>query len=177
MNDGTLAWHFVGNTLRDGRPVPPDGEWLVHDGPVECCAAGLHASIDPFDALTYAPGSTLCRVIVRGDVQAQHDKIVGRERVILARADATAMLREFARWCALQVVRLWDCPDIVRIYLETGDESIRAAASDAARAAAWAAASDAARDAAWDAAWDAQRAKFNRMVLDLREWPMEASDA
>jgi len=31
----------------------------------------------------------------------------------------------FSRWCALQVVHLWDCPDEVRRYLETGDESIR----------------------------------------------------
>ena len=37
-------YHFVGSTLRDGRPVPPDGEWLVHDGPVEMCASGLHAA-------------------------------------------------------------------------------------------------------------------------------------
>lgn len=28
------AYHFVGDTLRDGRPVPKDGEVLVHDGPV-----------------------------------------------------------------------------------------------------------------------------------------------
>ena len=25
-----LAWHFVGDRLRDGRPVPKDGEWLEH---------------------------------------------------------------------------------------------------------------------------------------------------
>ena len=23
MSDTTLGWHFVGETLRDGRPVPP----------------------------------------------------------------------------------------------------------------------------------------------------------
>jgi hypothetical protein len=27
MKDHVLAWHFVGATLRDGRPIPPDGEW------------------------------------------------------------------------------------------------------------------------------------------------------
>ena len=52
--------------------------------------------------------------------------------------------REFARWCALQVIHLWDCPEIVRLYLETGDESIRAAA--------------------WVAAGDAQKSKFLEIV-------------
>ena len=36
-------WHFVGDTLRDGRPVPPDGEWLEHTGPIDWCRSGLYA--------------------------------------------------------------------------------------------------------------------------------------
>lgn len=27
------AYWFFNDTLRDGRPVPPDGAWLEHDGP------------------------------------------------------------------------------------------------------------------------------------------------
>ena len=157
------AWHFCAHTLRDGRPIPPDGEWLVHDGDVIPCKSGLHASIRLIDALEYAPGSTLCRVILRGDIQHHgNDKIVGRERQIVWRIDATAVLREFARKCALDVIHLWEAPDVVRKYLETGDESLRAAASAAARAAAsaaaWAAAWAAASAAAWAAARDAARA-------------------
>jgi len=157
------AWHFCADTLRDGRPIPPDGEWLVHEGDVIPCLAGLHASVRLIDALEYAPGSTLCRVILRGDIQHHaNDKIVGRERQIVWRIDAAAVLREFARRCALDVIHLWEAPDVVRKYLETGDESLRAAAWDAAwdaaRAAAWAAARDAARAAAWAAARDAARA-------------------
>jgi hypothetical protein len=71
-------------------------------------------------------------------------------------------MRLFARRVALDVIHLWDAPPIVKEYLETGDESKRAAAWaaardaawDAARDAAWAAARDAARAAAWAAAWD-----------------------
>jgi len=85
--------------------------------------------------------------------------------------------RIFARWCALQVVHLWDCPDITRQYLETGDEGIRAAANDAAgdaaSAAAWAAASAAANDVAWAAAgaaaWDAARTAAGAAAWDV-EW-------
>ena len=155
MTSEIEAWHFCADTLRDGRPIPPDGEWLVHDGDVIPCKSGLHASIRLIDALEYAPGSTLCRVILRGDIQHHgNDKIVGRERQIVWRIDATAVLREFARKCALDVIHLWSAPDVVRKYLETGDESLRAAA----RAAAWDAAWDAARGAAWAAAWAAARA-------------------
>ena len=68
-----------------------------------------------------------------------------------------SFLPEFARWCALQVIHLWDAPPVVREFLETGKEELRDAARDTARAAASDAASDAAR-AAMAAAWAARRA-------------------
>ena len=153
----TLAYHFVGSTLRDGRPIPADGEWLVHEGDVTICESGLHASKHPFDALPYAPGSTLCLVECEDIVTEHDDKFVCRRRKIVKRIDATALLWAASRKFALSVIHLCDAPAVVREYLETGDESKR----DAARDAAWAAARDAARDAAWaaarDAAWDAAR--------------------
>jgi hypothetical protein len=156
------AWHFVGDTLRDGRPVPADGEVLVHKGPLKLCASGLHASKNILDALQYAPGSIICRVEVGGEIIRDNDKLVCTERTILWRASVEQVLRKFARMCALDVMHLWDAPEIVVRYLKTGDESIRAAARDAAwdaaRAADRAADRAAARDAAWAAAWDAARA-------------------
>jgi len=151
---GATAYHFVGETLRDGRPIPADGEWLTHDGPVVICEHGLHASRRPWHALRYAPGNTLCLVECDGIVTEHDDKLVCVQRRILKRIDAEPLLREFARAEARRVAHLWSAPDAVRQYLETGDESLRAAARDAARAAA----RDAARDAAWDAAWAAARA-------------------
>ena len=167
------AWHFVGEKLRDGRPVPRDGEWLEHEGELEMCKSGLHASVHPFDALQYAPGNVLCLVEVDGVMINGYDKLVTGRRKILQRMDATSLLRGFARMQALKVVHLWNCPDITLRYLKTGDEKIRDAAGaatwdardaagDAARAA-WAAwvAAWAAADAAWaaaDAAWAAARA-------------------
>ncbi len=150
----TRGYHFVGKAMLDGRPIPPDGEWLTHDGPVKICETGLHASKCPRDALEYAPGDTLCLVECEDIVVEQDDKFVCRRRKIIARFDATDMLWEMSRWCALQVIHLWDAPPVVREYLETGNESLRAAAWDAA----WDAARAAARAAAWDAAMDAARA-------------------
>jgi hypothetical protein len=148
-----LAYHFVSDTLRDGNQIPADGEWLEHDGEVVICQSGLHASSHPFDALQYAPGQTLCLVEVDGVVTRQEDKLVAKRRRIVKRIDAEPLMREFSRWCALQVIELWDAPEVVRQYLTTGDESLRGAARDAA----WAAARDAARAAAWGAAWAAAR--------------------
>lgn len=171
------AYHFVGDTLRDGRPIPPDGEWLVHEGPVAICESGLHASLHPFDALQYAPGNTLCLVECEDVVAEQDDKLVCRRRMIVKRADATDMLRTFARQCALDVIHMWDAPQVVRDYLTTGDETLMVAARDAVWDAAWdavwdaawAAAKDAARAAARTAARDAQRKWFADMVNDLLE--------
>lgn len=153
-----MAWHWVGGTLRNGSPVPEDGETLVHDGPVTMCRSGLHASRRIIDALKFAPGGTVCRVEVAGIVEEQDDKLVCRERTILWRVDAEDLLRDFARRCALDVIDLWDAPEVVREYLETGDESLREGAWYAARGtgrsdAARAAARRAARDAVWGFAW------------------------
>lgn len=182
------AYHFVGATLRDGSPVPVDGEWLEIAPPLRICEHGLHWSRCPFDALQYAPGNTLCLVDADGEIVEQDDKGCSTRRRIVARFNAEPMLFEFSRWAALRVIHLWDAPSVVRKFLETGDESLmdaardaaktaalvaaraaaRAAAMAAARAAAWDAAMAAAMDAAWDAAmdaaWDAQRAEFRRRV-------------
>jgi hypothetical protein len=148
------GWHFVNGTLRDGRPIPADGEVLRYTGPLVMCESGLHASKEPFDALQYAPGPTLCLVNCAGEIVEGDDKLICTERTIIARMDATDLLRYFARMQALSVIHLWDTEpqDVVLDFLMTGDESLRAAAGAAARAAAWAAAWAAAGDAAWAAA-------------------------
>ena len=149
MSKDVLAWHFVGDALRDGRPIPVDGVTLKHKGKLELCASGLHASERLIDALNYAPGPILCRVQMGGTIKKESDKLVARQRTILWRVNSTDVLRKFARQCALDVAHLWNMPSVVRQYLETGDERLRAAASSAA----WAAA----KDVAWDVTKNAAR--------------------
>jgi hypothetical protein len=158
MSKKVYAWHFVGEKLRDGRPVPPDGIKLIHGRSPSICNHGFHASKNPYDALFYAPGKTLCLVEMSGEMDYQLDKMVASERTIIHRIDATEILRKFSRQCALNVIHLWNPPEVVVEYLKTGNESLRDAARAAGDAAAWAA-GDAAAWAAGDAAaWDAARA-------------------
>ena len=158
-----LAWHFLSADRRVAHLGTPAhvGLTLRHDWPLVLCSSGLHASVRALDALQYAPGPVACLVECGGAVVHGSDKLVCRERTIVALLDATELLRTFARECALDVIHLWDAPPVVRRWLESGDENLR----DAARDAAW----DAARAAAWDAAraaaWDAQVDRLESMLL------------
>ena len=147
-----LAWWFCGNKLRNGNPIPADGEWLRVEGNLVLCHWGLHASRQPYDALSNAPGSNLCLVEVEGIKQEESDKLVCHARRIIARMDATEMLFYYARMQALSVVNMWVPPDLVLDWLMTGDKSIKYAAESAARSAARSTARSAARSAAWSAA-------------------------
>ena len=175
-----LGWWFCnGDELPngDGRKIVV-GKTHIAKGEIKLCHNGLHASKLLVDALSYAPGSNLYRVELSGKVLNDDNKMVASQRKYLWHIDAEKVMRRFTRRCALDVIHLWDAPEIVVRYLKTGDEDIRAAARDAAWAAsrdaaratawaaawaaswatAWAAAWDAARAASWAAAWDAAKA-------------------
>ena len=114
-----------GSTCYEVRPEP-----YHQNGRIEPCENGLHASEHPLEALCFAQGSnlTLDRVELGGTIVAHGDppdKYAASERTHLKRIPADPILKEFARWCALQVTHLWDCPPEVKQYLETGDESLR----------------------------------------------------
>jgi hypothetical protein len=166
----------------DGRVIRV-GETLKVEGTPIICEHGLHACKRLIDCLQYCKGTVICEVTLGGEVVHGDDKSAAQERTVLRMTtpeQGEKILREFARWCALSVAHLWNMPDVVRQYLETGDESIRdaarvaardaaravagAAVRDAAWAAAWAAARDAAGAAAWAAAGDAQNNKLVEMV-------------
>ena len=166
-------WHFAAETLRDGSPLPAVGERLPTIEHIEPCVCGYHASARPIDALAYAPGPYVARVRLHGrwlDHGSPIDKRVAQSRECLTPyVDASAALREMARWSALQVIDLWDAPAVVRQYLETGNAW--AAARAAARDAAWAAAGDVAWAAARAAARDAARNAQNEHLARLLDVP------
>jgi hypothetical protein len=164
MSKPVLAWHFAGDKLRNGGPIPKDGETLEYNGELLLCVSGLHASRRIIDALFYAPGNTICRVRCSGKIIHDADKLVCSKRTILWRVDGKKTLRRFACDQALSVAHLWDIPNLVRQYLTTQDDSIR----PAARYAAWYSARAADRYAAWysarAAAWAAASKALTKLV-------------
>lgn len=136
------GWYFSTTDKRlrydDGRLIEAG---ITHS--VECkpilCKQGLHASARIIDALIYAQGPWVWQVELTGEVVGGDDKSVATHRKYIRGVDATEVLREFSRWCALEVIHLWDAPEVVKKYLATGDKSIQGAARDAAASAASAA--------------------------------------
>ena len=157
MNEGKLKtsmWHIAENSgllgHGDERLIVV-GETLTVAGPIFMCWNGLHACERLIDALAYANGTVICEVILGADAYTEADKSVSSSRTCIAMTTPEVgerILRNFARWCALDVAHLWDMPKDVRQYLETGDESVRSAAETAAWTAARAAAEAAAEAAA-----------------------------
>ena len=149
MNDEHLKasmWHIAENTCTLGHGderLIVVGETLTVAGPIFMCWNGLHACERLLDALAYANGTVICEVALGADAYTEADKSVSSSRTCIAMTspeEGERILRNFARWCALDVAHLWDMPEGVRQYLETGDESVRAAAETAAWTAAGAAA-------------------------------------
>ena len=191
-----MAWKFLRADRRlgygDGRMVEV-GVPLEIDGPPVLCARGIHACRRAIQALKYAESAIVARVECGGEIVEGDDKLTCTQLIPVAIFDATDALRYFARLCALDVIGRWYAPEIVRRYLETGEESIRDAAWaaardaagdpawDAARAAAraaaryaardtaWAAAGDAARYAAWASAGDAQNERLEKMLCEVAD--------
>ena len=141
-----LGWHFLPANGRlangDGRQVVAGETYTVQGEPV-LCNRGLHASERAIDALRYAPGAVVCYVRLSGTIIEDGDKAVATERTVLAMADATRMLHEFALWCAESALRdagvtgerCWQALTVKRCWLngKATDEELaaaRAAAGD-----------------------------------------------
>ena len=173
MSEAVLAWWFEPKYgvlgYGDGR-TPGVGVTHCADGEIELCHSGLHASIMALDALGYAGSSRLWRVSLSGSILYGPDKLVASQRQYLWTVDINHVAIAFSRWCALSVVGLWNAPQVVLDFLRTGDESKRAAASDAAWDAAWYAA-----NAAWRAARDAASAAAVAAARDAARYAANAA--
>ena len=131
------GWWFAKDKVLpngDGRQIRIGRTHKVK-GAIVPCKHGLHLSKRIIDALSYAPGPIVYRVEGSGIIVPHGNpinKYACSERTYLeGGVDVSESLRLFARKCALDVIHLWDAPEIVIRYLKTGDESIRAAARDA----------------------------------------------
>lgn len=124
------VYHFVGATLSNGSPVPEDGVWLEHKGPILPGVSGLYGSEHPCDALEYACGSILCLCDLEGELQPCGNPAgqwVGRRRRIVTRRNVDVLLRRFTADEAQKVDDLWKMPEVVKHYFTTLNEMPREA--------------------------------------------------
>ena len=153
-----LAWYFAPPDKRlahgDGRLIRVGATHTVDCRPV-LCKQGLHASVRPLDALSYASSPFVFRVRLSGHVAHGVDKCAATSRKYLVELNAEPLLRDFARKCAASQLHLWDAPPVVRGWLKTGNESLQSSAWSVARSAALSAAESAALSAAESVAWSA----------------------
>jgi len=173
------GWWFAPKNKKlangDGRPIVI-GKTHTVKGDIVPCQNGLHLSKRPLDAVRYAPGPVAYKVRGSGIIVPHGnpiDKYSCSERTYIAGGvDCTDLLRRFARMCSLDVIHLWDAPDVVVQYLKTGNESLRPAAWAAAKAA-WPAARTtaawAAAKAAEAAGTDAEKKQNSRLVHMLNK--------
>ena len=143
-----LAWHWAKADLKTQHSNEPiaKGKTLKATGPLQLCENGMHASLNPMDALQYAPGPMLCRVELSGEIIQGEDKLCASSRKVLWIANADHMLQEFACLCAERALkadkvddpRSWRAIEVKRLWLA-------GKATDAELAAARGAALDAAR--------------------------------
>ena len=171
--DTIYAWHCVGpdGTTDRLRTAEVVGVRYTVEGEVEPCGNGLHASVNPLDALRYgAPHCRLKRVLLEGAVPHGDpvDKHAGRARTTLFEImpeQAEPVLREFAFWCVETVARPAAVSALRKAGLETEAARLEAlppvvdaASADAFYAAAYAAARAAALAAVYAAAYAAEDA-------------------
>jgi len=121
-----LGWYFApaDEKLRygDGRHIKVGLTHKVDCKPV-LCEIGLHASKSILDACGYASSNILFRVELSGKIVDGNDKSSATARKYIVRIDVESILFEFARKCALAVIHLWNCPPVVKEYLETGNKN------------------------------------------------------
>ena len=130
------GWHLASDILRDGTPLPADGETLVYNGDLKLDQSGLHWSPYVVGALRYGRGRHLCRVALGGDtifgeVEEPKNfyhflKNASRKRTIIWRVDVIDALDFFVRNGVVSFFPRWGLkmiPDRLVQIIENGDES------------------------------------------------------
>ena len=157
------AFHWLQSDLKAGRGKEKawklGEERTVEARAIKLCERGYHSSPTLFDALKYAPGPIACIVEISEPEGRDEDKFVSRTRRLVAFADVSAELRQFAIECAERALfserengrepdpRSWQAIEAVKAFLR-GEIIV-----DELNAASY----------AYERAW--QRRTFERLVL------------
>lgn len=113
-----LGWHFANgprlahpqgfynqnldDSVPDGPPIVEGKMYEVNENNIHL----LYASGQAIDALGY--GTHVSRVRLSGKIKEVYNMASAHQRTVLKHADATAILHEFALWCAERPLRLME---------------------------------------------------------------------
>jgi hypothetical protein len=112
----TYAWLFTNEASVADIPITlTESPWL-------------EAFARIIDALARSRGTFLHRVQMDGLVSNADNRLLAHKRTVVWSGDVADVLRACARHWARDITWLWDAPPVVREYLETGQEELRAAA-------------------------------------------------
>lgn len=187
----TTGYKFVTSKMKsmNGDQKWKMGKWYKHEGKLEICKSGFHASPTPLDSLEYIYGNRWFVVEARGEIQQDGNKFVASEMRLVQEIPVKKVVLPFAIFCARRCLANYEkkYPDDSRPrkaieaaekYMKNPTEENRIAArsaADAAGSAAWFAAgsaADAAGYAVGYAAWfaagsaarKAQNEELNRLI-------------
>lgn len=112
VNKKVVGWHFIKDDFKLSRYhlgkdiiITPGKVLSIPKGiPIYPCSNGLHASVKLIDAMHYAPGWKLCRVLSYGEVVWDDDKYVSRNRKVLYIINAKKV---FAKWFSARIADLY----------------------------------------------------------------------
>jgi len=100
-----------------------------YNTPIEACKHGLHASMDIFDALKYAPDLVVWKVRLFGKMDKKTDKIAAQHRTYLWGYNATKVFIQCCRRAALDVLPIaqkeFKIDPVIIEYLKTSNPKLR----------------------------------------------------
>jgi len=103
-----LAWHGTraDGTTKHLKVKEIVGVKTLLAGDVELCKNALHGSLRAVDMLRFSEGLWIKRTLHEGKILLAADKIGSSERTVVAEADATQVVVDWAFWCADRAVRI-----------------------------------------------------------------------
>ena len=84
------------------------GKWRKHDGPLEMCRSGFHASEDPYNSLKYVYGPRWFKIEAKGKVLKDDDKFVAEQMRIVKELPTKRIAVRFAIACARRTLNRFE---------------------------------------------------------------------